>query len=117
MSRLVLIRERKENASKAPLMKRVSLFSTGASPKAKRSSITDSTHTINTVNPSFELANIMQNPKALDMVVTLYKAMQKKKNKRLEVENQQSGRKKGKLMTILESSTNYVKEYFCKDSQ
>ena len=111
MSRLVLIRERKENASKPPLMNRVALFSTGPSPKAKRSSITDSTHTINTINPSFELANIMQNPKALDMVVTLYKAMHKKKNKRLEIENQQKGGKKGKLMTILESRTNYVKEY------
>lgn len=110
MSRLVLIRERKENSSKSPLMKRLSLFSTGPSPKAKKSSITESTHTINATNPSFELANIMQNPKALDMVVKLYKAMQNKKSKQLEIENQQNA-KQGKLLKILESRSTYVKEY------
>jgi len=110
MTRLAIIRERKKSDPKIHLTKRLSVFSPSMSPRSpllKRTSIPSECFQIQEIQ-SPQLENIMKNPKAMDMVVNIYKAMQiKRKSENLDEKKME---RKGAVLKIFDSM-NYKKEY------
>ena len=80
MKRLTSIREKKTLENQGDSMRKLSFFSNNLSPKSKFLVRKESSNNSSDFDNSTDFLKMLKNPQAIEMVLKLYKALQKKKN-------------------------------------